>query len=167
MIKRCFMLLMLCGFITAPQAAELNLYPDEAATPALKLPDLQGRMHDLNDYKGQVVLVQFWATYCTPCRKEMPSMNKLMKKMGDVPFKILAVDMGESRDEVTRFVKEVKPDFTILMDADGHTIGAWRVFAAPSNFIIDPKGKIRYTLFGGVQWDSDQMVEQLKALAAQ
>ena len=93
-------------------------------------------------------------------------MNKLMKKMGDVPFTILAVDMGETKQEVTRFVNEVKPEFTILMDTTGQTINAWRVFAAPSNFIIDPQGKIRYTLFGGVEWDSAELVTQLKALAA-
>jgi thiol-disulfide isomerase/thioredoxin len=156
---------MLCGFITVSQAADLKPYPENAPTPALKLQDLQGNIHDLNNYRGQVVLVQFWATYCTPCRKEMPSMNKLQEKMADTPFKILAVDMGESREEVERFVKQVKPEFTILMDSDGETIGAWRVFAAPSNFIIDPQGKIRYTLFGGVEWDSDQLVDQLKALA--
>ena len=165
MIKRFLVLLLLFGFIHAASAANLKPYPEDAPTPALKLPDLQGRMHDLSDYKGQVVLVQFWATYCTPCRKEMPSMNKLIKKMGDVPFKILAVDMGETHDEVTHFVKQVKPEFTILMDETGEAIGAWRVFAAPSNFIIDPRGKIRYTLFGGVEWDSDKLVKQLKALA--
>ena len=125
-----------------------------------------GKMHDLKDYKGHVVLVQFWATYCTPCRKEMPSMNKLMKKMGDVPFKILAVDMGESKAEVTQFVKVVKPEFTILMDEEGESIGNWRVVAAPSNFVVGPDGKIKYTLYGGVEWDSDKMVKDLKALAA-
>lgn len=148
------------------QAAGFKPYPANAATPPLKLQDMQGHTHDLNDYKGSVVLVQFWATYCTPCRKEMPSMNKLMGKMGDVPFKILAVDMGETRQEVTRFVNEVKPAFTILLDESGESIGAWKVFVAPSNFIVGPDGKIRYTLFGGVEWDSDEMVKQLKALAA-
>lgn len=85
--------------------------------------------------------------------------------MGDVPFKILAVDMGETREEVDQFVSEVKPEFTILMDEDGSSIADWRVFAAPSNFIIDPDGNIRYTLFGGVEWDSEKLVEKLKAVA--
>jgi peroxiredoxin len=86
--------------------------------------------------------------------------------MGDVAFTILAVDMGESKEEVNQFVSEVKPEFTILMDPAGQSIADWRVFAAPSNFIIDPEGNIRYTLFGGVEWDSDELVNQLKALAA-
>ena len=146
-------------------ANNLKPYTGKGETPALHLEDLQGQIHDLQDYKGQVVLVQFWATYCGPCRKEMPSMNKLIKKMGDVPFKILAVDMGETKLEVSHFVDEVKPEFTILMDSTGQAISSWNVFAAPSNFIIDPAGNIRYTLFGGVEWDSDEMVMALKSLA--
>lgn len=165
MIKHVVVFALVLMFSTGVSAAGLKPYPADAPTPPLKLKDLQGKVHDLDDYRGQVVLVQFWATYCTPCRKEMPSMNKLMKKMGDTPFKILAVDMGETREEVTRFVKQVKPEFTILMDPSGESIGNWRVFAAPSNFVIDPQGRIRYTLFGGVEWDSDKMVKQLKALA--
>ena len=147
------------------QATNLKPYTGTAATPPLVLTDLQGKSHDLNDYKGQVVLVQFWATYCGPCRKEMPSMNKMKAKMGEVPFSILAVDMGETEAEVKQFVNEVKPAFTILMDESGKSINDWRVFAAPSNFIIDPEGKIRYTLFGGVEWDSDELIEKLKAVA--
>ena len=91
-------------------------------------------------------------------------MNKMMKEMGDVPFKILAVDMGETKEEVDQFVSEVKPEFTILMDEDGKSIEDWRVFAAPSNFIIDPDGNIRYTLFGGVDWDSVELIVTLKAV---
>jgi peroxiredoxin len=147
------------------QAANLKPVEGNVAAPALVLKDLQGKTHDLKDYKGQVVLVQYWATYCGPCRQEMPSMNKMMTKMGDVPFKILAVDMGETEAEVRQFVSEVKPDFTILMDEDGKSIGDWKVFAAPSNFIVDPEGNIRYTLFGGVEWDSDELIEKLKSVA--
>jgi thiol-disulfide isomerase/thioredoxin len=166
MIKRLFIIALLFGLTGALQAADLKPADVITAAPELVLPDLQGKQHDLKDYKGQVVLVQFWATYCGPCRKEMPSMNKMAKKMGDVPFTILAVDMGESKEEVNQFVSEVKPEFTILMDEQGKSIADWRVFAAPSNFIIDPEGNIRYTLFGGVEWDSDELVNQLKALAA-
>ena len=166
MSKRLFLFALLFSLSGLLQAAGLKPYTGRGPTPPLALQDLQGREHTLEDYKGHVVLVQFWATYCTPCRKEMPSMNSLMKKMGDVPFKILAVNMAETDQEVSAFVNEVKPDFTVLMDTDGEAIGSWRVFAAPSNFIIDPQGQIRYTLFGGVEWDSSELVEQLKALAA-
>jgi len=165
MIKPLFMFVILFFASIHLQATNLKPFTANTPTPPLKLTDLQGNPHDLNDYKGKVVLVQFWATYCGPCRKEMPSMNKMIKKMGATPFKILAVDMGETKAEVTQFVNEVKPEFSILMDESGKSIADWRVFAAPSNFIIGPAGKIRYTLFGGVEWDSDEIVNKLKALA--
>jgi peroxiredoxin len=170
MIKRFLMLAVLISmsgpfFSFAVQAANLKPVAGDVAAPTLTLKDLHGKSHDLKDYKGQVVLVQFWATYCGPCRQEMPSMNKMTTKMGDVPFKILAVDMGETDTEVKQFVSEVKPEFTILMDEDGQSIGDWKVFAAPSNFIVGPDGNIRYTLFGGVEWDSDELIEKIKALA--
>ena len=169
MTKRLFILAVLLGmsspfFLSSVQAANLKPVEGNVAAPALTLTDLHGKTHDLKDYKGQVVLVQFWATYCGPCRQEMPSMNKMKAKMGDVPFKILAVDMGESEAEVKQFVSEVKPEFTILMDEDGQSIGDWKVFAAPSNFIVGPDGNIRYTLFGGVEWDSDELIEKIKAV---
>jgi peroxiredoxin len=162
--------LLLAALLTLSQlaySATLKPYPEGTATPKLILKDLSGKSHDLADYKGKVVLVQFWATYCIPCAKEMPTMNKLMKKMGDKHFKILAVDMGETKAEVEAFVAKVKPKFTILLDPSGETIQRWKVFVSPSNFIIGPSGKIRYTLFGGVEWDSQKMVDALKKLAAE
>ncbi|TNF36833.1 MAG: TlpA family protein disulfide reductase [Gammaproteobacteria bacterium] len=165
MTKHIFLFALMLSFIGLVQAGNLKPYDAKAPTPALQLEDLEGKQHDLAKYKGDIVLVQFWATYCTPCRKEMPSMNNLIKKMNGTPFRILAVNMGETVDEVTTFVNEVKPNFTILLDPDGNSIADWRVFAAPSNFVIDPQGKIRYTLFGGVEWDSEELVKELKALA--
>lgn len=162
--KRLLILVMLMSMSVTLQAATLKPVESTVAAPSLVLKDLQGKTHNLKDYKGQVVLVQFWATYCGPCRKEMPSMNKMKTKMGDVPFKILAVDMGETEEEVNQFVSEVKPEFTILMDEEGQSIGDWNVFAAPSNFIVGPDGNIKYTLFGGVEWDSEELIEKLKAV---
>ncbi len=165
MIKSFCTVLVMCLWVLPLQGANLKPYNGSDSTPPLKLVDLQGKTHNLDDYKGKIVLLQFWATYCTPCRKEMPSMNKLLRKMQGTPFEILAVDMGESKTEVQAFVDQVKPEFTILLDETGQSIAQWKVFAAPSNFIIDVQGKIRYTLYGGVEWDSPELISQLKALA--
>lgn len=148
---------------TMMPASAAELKPYDGATPSLKLNTLQGEAVDLEQYKGSLVMVQFWATYCTPCRIEMPSMNRLQAKLGD-GFVILAVDMGEEAAEVQQFVDEVKPEFTILMDEDGSALAEWKVFAAPATFIVDPAGKIRYTMFGATEWDSDEMVAQLEGL---
>lgn len=148
---------------TMMPAGAAELKPFDGATPALRLNTLQGEAVDLEQYKGKLVMVQFWATYCTPCRIEMPSMNRLQTKLGE-NFVILAVDMGEEAAEVQQFVDEVKPEFIILMDEDGSALAEWKVFAAPATFIVDPAGKIQYTMFGATEWDSDEMVAELQAL---
>jgi thiol-disulfide isomerase/thioredoxin len=164
--KIAFFTLLLCVSAVA-QATSLKAFSGNPTPPPLALKDLQGNTHTLEAYKGKVVLVQFWATYCGPCRKEMPTMNKMIKKLekDGVPFKILAIDMGEGEAEVKKFVEQVKPEFTILLDETGKSINDWKVFAVPSNFIIDPQGKIRYTLFGGVDWADAQLLEKISALA--
>ena len=162
-------LLLLLSLSLHSNAAHLKPYTGAIKDPGLSLQDLNGNTHTLAQYQGQVVLVQFWATYCPPCVKEMPSMNKLQDKLekAGVPFKILAIDMAETRAEVEAFVKRIKPEFTILMDESGSSIGQWNVFAAPSNFIINKQGQIAYTLFGGVEWDSEEIVEKITQLSKQ
>lgn len=145
-------------------AMAAQMKPFEGDTPALSLSDLNGKQYQLADYSGKVVLVQFWATYCTPCRKEMPSMNRLLKKM-DGKLEILAINMGETEAEVKAFLDEIGVEFPVLMDGSGKSIADWKVFAAPSNFVIDPTGKVRYTLFGGVEWDSEEIVKFLSDLS--
>lgn len=143
------------------QAAELK--PFDGPTPPLSLTTLKGEAVELEQYRGKLAMVQFWATYCTPCRVEMPSMNRLQARMGE-DLVILAVNMGESSEEVQQFVDEVKPEFSILMDEDGAALAAWKVFAAPATFIVDPAGKIQYTMFGATEWDSEEMVSKLQSL---
>ncbi len=169
MSKILLSLVMLFTMSSSLSATELKKVENEVTPPALTLESLKGDTIDLKDYQGKVVLVQFWATYCTPCRVEMPSMNKLMKKLeaSNTPFEILAVNMGETKQEVQKFVDEVKPEFTILMDSKGENVQAWNVFAAPSNFVIDPAGKIRYTLYGGVEWDSEEITKAIQDLATE
>ncbi len=148
-------------------AVELKKYTGLIKKPTISLPDLNGKIHTLSQYKGNIVLVQFWATYCPPCIKEMPSMNSLQSKLkkADIPFKILAINMAESKAEVEKFVKIVNPEFTILMNEDGSSIQQWQVFAAPSNFLINKQGEIIYTLFGGVEWNSKEIIKKITQLS--
>lgn len=157
--------LVLLGQQAQAVAGQLKEYWGDMTSPEIELPDLQGRQHSLADYHGNVVLVQFWATYCTPCRTEMPTMNRLIKKMRGKPFKIVTVNMAESPGQVRQFLQEVPVDFPVLMDSDGSTLSRWKVFAAPANFILDKQGKITFTLYGAIEWDSDEMVSRLNALS--
>lgn len=138
-----------------------DLRPYSGATlPDFTLTDLQGKPHQLSGLKGKVVMVNFWATYCTPCIKEMPSMQRLANQFKGKPFQILAIDMTEDRAAVEAFVKRfnIKVSFPILLDTKGEVVEAWKVSAVPTTFIIDPQGTIRYGLYGATEWDSDEMV---------
>lgn len=148
---------------THTHARELKPYPD-IVTPPLTLKDLSGKTHRLDDYRGQVVLVNFWASWCPPCRLEMPSLQRLKSKMAGKPFTILAVDMGETPKVVNSYIKTMHTDFTVLLDSDGHALQAWKVFAFPTTFIIDGSGKIRYALFGGAEWDDADIMQKITAL---
>ncbi len=165
MLKK-LMLAALCLALSLGQAVAMDLKPYTGAAPALQLRDLAGKTHDLKDYRGQVVMVQFWATYCAPCIKEMPSMVRLEARLAGKPFAILAVDMGETDAEVKDFLGKVKTDFTVLMDNDGKALSAWKVFVAPSTFLIDARGNIRYTLQGGAEWDAPEYERAIREMLA-
>ncbi len=143
---------------------QLKTYKGKLINPDFKLSDMQGNSKTLADYRGNIVLLQFWATYCTPCRKEMPTMNNLIKKMQGRPFKIVTINMAESTKAINHFIDEVPVDFPVLQDTDGTVLNQWKVFAAPANFILDKQGKILFTLYGGTEWDSDDMVRKLSIL---
>lgn len=156
-------ILVIVSLCLAPPLLAGELKPFDGPTPSLELPDLEGKAHRLADYQDKVLVIHFWATYCTPCRIEMPSMNRLLENMGE-KVAVLAVDMGEAPAQVQKFVDEVKPTFPILLDQKGDAIQAWKVFAVPSSFVLDTAGKIRYTLYGATEWDSPEMQQTLADL---
>lgn len=88
-------------------------------------------------------------------------MMRLQAKLAGKPFAILAVNMGETEQEVKDFIANMKVDFTILMDSDGQALSNWKVFVAPSTFLIDTKGSIRYTLQGGAEWDAPEQQQKI------
>ena len=139
-----------------------KLEPQEP--PALALPDMIGAKHALDDYKGQVVLVNFWAAWCPPCRREMPSMQRLKVKMAGHPFAILAVDSAEPREEVAAFLETIKVDFTVLLDPGAAATKRWRVYALPTSFLIDGEGKVRYVLSGPAEWDEGEALSLIESL---
>lgn len=160
----CLSIVLSLALVTgAAQARELKPYQG-GATPPLALKDIAGNMHKLEDYRGRVVLVNFWASWCPPCRAEMPSMQRLKEKLAGKPFTILAVDMGETPDVVSAYIKTVHTDFAVLLDSDGHTLKNWKVFAFPTSYVIDATGKIRYALFGSTEWDEADTLQKISDL---
>ncbi len=134
------------------------------AAPALELADPEGKVHKLEDYRGKVVLVNFWATWCAPCRAEMPSMERLRKALQGRPFEILAVNVGESPRVAREFAEGLPVTFTILMDRDTRTAKAWRARVLPASYVVAPDGAIRYSHFGDLDWSSAPVRAQIEAL---
>jgi thiol-disulfide isomerase/thioredoxin len=125
------------------------------ATPPLALQDLSGRAHALEDYRGKVVLINFWATWCGPCREEMPSINKLRAALAGQPFAVLAVNLGETEPRIRRFMEQVPLEFPVLLDRDSAVAKAWRARVLPVSFLVGPDGRIRYAVIGEYDWTQE------------
>jgi len=143
----------------------LSDYAGNPKPPPLSLPNLNDQLVDLNHYKGKVVLLNFWATWCPPCVHEMPSMQRLQEKMQGKPFVILAVNMAEDKATVKEFLNtKVKVDFPVLFDSNGKALQDWGVYAFPTSYVVDKNGLIRYALFGSIDWDEEEIVNKITAL---
>ena len=150
--------------LAAPaDAAELKLWQG-GPTPALALKDLQGRDHRLADYKGSVVLVNFWATWCAPCRDEMPSIQRLKEKLAGRPFVVLGVNLDEPESRIEKFMSEVRLDFPILLDPGRRAAKAWNARILPASYIVGADGRVRYTVIGEINWDHEHMVARIAEL---
>ena len=143
-----------------------NLEPmkDNAATPDFFLPDPAGKKTTLKDFRGKVVLLNFWASWCIPCREEMPAMERLYQQYKNKGFTIVAVDVKDSRKDALAFLKELKITYPIMLDADGEVgllYGAWGL---PTTYLIGPKGEGLGRIWGPAAWDSQgakQLVQNL------
>jgi len=144
-------------------AGELQPYEAQSEAPALDLPDMAGRQHNLSAYRGQVVLVNFWASWCAPCLMEIPSMQRLATALKDRPFRLLAVNVRESRSKAWKFMKLLNVTFTTLLDSTGEAAEAWDVQIYPTSYLIDADGRMRYVAYGPVDWDSDDIIRRIEA----
>lgn len=151
-----------------PLAHTLTLQAPKPA-PALKLQDLEGKSHDLAKLRGKVVLINFWATWCPPCRREMPSMERLAQRFRGQPFVVLAVDVGEDPDTIEAFTSQLDtaPTFPILLDTRSHVMRAWKVAGLPTTFLVDKQGRIVASAIGGREFDHPEMIKAVGALVRQ
>ena len=142
----------------------LRLVREPFPAPPLALPDLDGRTVDLGAHGGQVVLVNFWATWCPPCVEEIPSLDRLRERLAPRGFEVLAVDVGEPRDQVKAFLEARPVRFPVLLDPMGETFKRWKAYAFPTSLLLDRRHRIRYSVYGAFVWDSPEVIEAVSRL---
>ena len=130
------------------------------------LEDIDGKKRRLSDLRGKVVLVNFWATWCPPCRREMPSIERVSRILKGPDFEVLAVNVGENLDTVFSFTGTLDPvpTFPIVFDRDSSVLKAWPVRGLPATFILDKQGRIVYRAVGGREFDDPAILAQLQSL---
>ena len=160
--------LMLLAHSTHAAAPPQTMTPvaDRPAAPDFALKDADGKIHRLSEHRGKVVLVNFWATWCPPCRREMPSMQRAWTQLQGENFEMLAINVGEDEDTIFGFTFStgVELTFPILMDRDAQVIKAWPVIALPTSFVVDPQGRIVYRAVGGREWDDPELLKKIREL---
>jgi thiol-disulfide isomerase/thioredoxin len=168
------LLAALPGFVAAQEVLpdlthQLTALKPRPPAPDFTLKDLDGKTQRLSDYKGKVVLVNFWATWCPPCRREMPSMERLYQKLKNEPFMVLAPDQYENFDLVFTFTGQLDPapTFPIMLDPESRSAKAWGVKGLPSSFIVDKQGRIAYRAIGGREFDHPEIEKIIRALIAE
>jgi len=126
------------------------------------LPDVKGVMQTAP--KGEVLLLNFWATWCPPCRREIPSMARLHDKYASQGLKIVAVSVDQRRDDLVDFMKEYRMPFQVLHDADSAVSRQYGVFRYPESFLIDRDGKVIRHLVGAVDWMSEPIMHTIDGM---
>ncbi|MBI5612450.1 MAG: TlpA family protein disulfide reductase [Gammaproteobacteria bacterium] len=161
----CSLLLLASTTVFSASLPKGLLEQDGRPAPALRLATMEGKTTDIAALRGQWVLVHFWASWCVPCRREMPTLQGLAAVTPPLPVKLLLVNTAETDDEVFAFLNIIAPDLETLMDRDGQVTERWQPRGLPASFLVDPAGRIRYLALGGRDWLSPDYQAFLRSLA--
>jgi thiol-disulfide isomerase/thioredoxin len=152
------------GTAKAFDEAGLRLLSSKVSPRDFSLSLLEGETRSLSSYKGKVVFLNFWATWCGPCRVEMPSMEALYNKFSDKGLEILAVNSGEDQATVRSFLKNEGFSFSALLDLDRRVSANYGIQAIPTTFLIDRDGMIILRLVGSIDWNTPKIHAALESL---
>jgi thiol-disulfide isomerase/thioredoxin len=137
---------------------------DGGDAPRLVLEDMDGNPWDIDQARGRWVFVHFWASWCGPCREEMPTIQAIYPQFEPTELEIVLINTAESEDTVFGFLAAVAPDIEPLMDSDGLVTERWQPRGLPSTYFVDPDGKLRYLALGGRPWDTADYLSFLRGL---
>ncbi|MEW8586141.1 MAG: TlpA disulfide reductase family protein [Candidatus Thiodiazotropha sp.] len=151
-----------------PLTHNLTAIAEASPAPELRLLSMDDEMIDIDSLKGKVVVVNFWATWCPPCIREMPSLEALHQETKARGVVVLAVNIGEDIDTIFPFLGSVEPSpsFPILLDSDSSSLSRWKVRGLPTTFVVAPDGSLAYQAVGGREFSHPDLIEQLLHLMA-
>ncbi|MCK0164575.1 TlpA disulfide reductase family protein [Marinobacter sp. S6332] len=158
-VKAAALVLALSGVATLAQAEAINV-----PAPDFTLESRAGDNIRLEDHRGEVVMLNFWASWCGPCRQEMPLMDDLYGRYQDLGFTILAVNVDENRGEALRFLDKVPVSYPILYDPESSVSELYEVPAMPTTVMIDRDGNVRYIHYGYKPGYEDEYEAQIREL---
>ncbi len=142
-------------------------FPDNRV-PAFSLPQEDGSILRLADLRGQVVLLNFWATYCYPCAQEMPSLNRLAAHFSGQPFKIIGINeeggLELAWSRIREYRTRVPINFPLVVDANGAVADAYGTFTLPETYLIDPEGRLVRKVVGAITWDQSSIISEIESL---
>jgi thiol-disulfide isomerase/thioredoxin len=170
MIYKSIMLTACLLMCTLAYAAELPAPPkgirvyEMGSAPNFTLKDTDGETFMLDNTRGKWVFLHFWASWCGPCRKEMPSIQRMSELIQDDKLAIVMVNTAENEDTIFSFLGETGVELNCLMDKDGLVTEAWQPRGLPTTFLIDPDGVVRFQAIGGREWDKVTYTGFLKQL---
>jgi thiol-disulfide isomerase/thioredoxin len=150
---------------TAQSATPFGIRVYESGkAPNFTLNDIDGEPFELNSTRGKWVFLHFWASWCGPCREEMPAIQKLSETINQDSLPIIMINTAEDEDTIFSFLGEVQVDINSLMDADGQVTEVWKPRGLPTTFLIDPEGNVRYQAIGGRDWHKPEYISFLRNL---
>lgn len=166
--RRSFLACLSMG-LAGPALAQLGRFvPLPSAVPELRVPGASGGTLSLEAHRGQVVVLNFWATWCVPCREELPALERLWRLRRDRGLAVIAVAIGEEAAAVRRFVDRLRPapTFPIGLDRDKSVARAWKVRGLPTTVLVGRDGRAAFAAAGAVAFDSPATLELLDRLGA-
>lgn len=133
------------------------------AAPDFTTQSEDGKTYTLSDFRGKYVVLNFWATWCPPCREELPSMERMWKKVqkDNDNIVLLAVNVGEDADTIFEFTGNYPMSFPALLDRNGKIIDSYPVRGLPTTYIINPDGMVTRRAVGGREWDDDALIAKI------
>lgn len=162
--SRFALVLLVLPFVTLAAEDLLDPMPEAPKAPAFDLQTPDGARVALADLHGEIVLVNFWATWCPPCRAEMPAMERAWQGLRDKGVRFVAINVDEDKDTVAEFAESVGVSFPLLLDPGGKVTQSWPLRGLPTTFVVDANGHLRLIALGEREWDQPSIMQQILSL---